>query len=207
MTPGLTAMTPGRDAARDAAQRELSRREYDDAQPPLLLRVMGRVLRALGDLLDGATAGIGNGTLARVLLLAVLAGVVTVALLRLGPLGRQRATGAVFGDGAVRTAAQHRQAGDALAAEGRFAEAVRERLRAVVRELEARGVLDPRPGRTAGEVARDAGATVPALAGDLRRGAAVFDEVWYGGRAATAHDHTALVELDERVRTTRLVDA
>ena len=61
-------------------------------------------------------------------------------------------------------AAGHRAAAEALAAQGHLAEAVRERLRAVVRALEERGVLDPRPGRTSGEVARDAGAAAPALA-------------------------------------------
>ena len=44
----------------------------------------------------------------------------------------------------------------------------------------------PGPGRTAGEVARDGGAALPPVAGGLRQGARLFDEVWYGGRAAEA---------------------
>lgn len=196
------ATLPGRDEARDAARRELLRREYDEAQPPLLLRLVGRALRLLGELLDRAAAGVGDGLVAQLLLLGVLAGVVALLLVRLGPLGRG-AGRPVFAAGTARTAQDHRAAAEALAAQGRFAEAVRERLRAVVRELEMRGVIDPRDGRTADEVARDAGTAVPALADDLRRGAALFDEVWYGGRPATPTSYAVLVDLDERVRSAR----
>jgi hypothetical protein len=70
---------------------------------------------------------------------------------RTGPLARrgpQRE--ALFAGSAVLTAQAHRELAEAAAGEGRWADAVRERLRAVVRELESRGALDPRPGRTAG---------------------------------------------------------
>jgi hypothetical protein len=203
----LLAQELTREGARDAARAELGRPEYAEAQPPLVLRVVGRVLRELGELLDGAT-GFGDGTAARIGLALVLVGAVVVVLLRLGPLARPgRAGGAVFDGGPVRTAGDHRTAAEALAGEGRWAEAVRERLRAVVRELEVRGVLDARPGRTAGEVARDAGSAVPVLAPDLARAAGLFDEVWYGGRPGTAATYASLVEVDDRVRAARLVPA
>ncbi len=80
-----------------------------------------------------------------------------------------------------------------------WAEAIRERLRAIARELEQRGVLDPRPGRTAAELSREAGAQLPALAEDLRNAASIFDRVWYGGRTATAADEELLRRLDSRV--------
>ena len=92
---------------------------------------------------------------------------VAVVLTRVGPLARSRRPAAVFAGSAVLTADEHRAQAQAAAEQGRWAEAVRERLRAVVRELEARGALDPRPGRTAGEVARDGGAAVPDVAADL----------------------------------------
>jgi hypothetical protein len=140
----LVATAPlGRDAARDAARAELTRQPYADAQPPLLLRLVGRALRAVSDLFAGAAARVGDGRLARLLLIAVVVGIVIVVLVRLGPLrDRRGATGRPLFDGnGTRTAAQHRAAADSLAGEGRWAEAVRERLRAVVRELEARGIL------------------------------------------------------------------
>ena len=64
--------------------------------------------------------------------------------------------------------------------------AVVERYRAVVAELEERGVIDPRPGRTADEAAADAGAVLPAVAADLGAGARLFDAVHYGNRPASA---------------------
>ncbi len=208
LLPARLAEPLTRDSARHAARRELSRREYADAQPPLLLRALGRALRFLGDLFDGVAVRLGSGGVARVLLLAVLAAAVAAVLIRLGPLGGRAARRpAVFDGGRARTAAEHRAAAQELAAQGRFAEAVRERLRAVVRELEARGVLDARPGRTAGEVARDAGAAVPPLAADLGRAAGLFDEVWYGGRGAREDTYAVLVEVDDRVRSMRLVGA
>ena len=209
MSPASAAARPTREQAAEAARQELSRHEYAEAQPPLLLRVLGRVLREIGQLFDGLSAGPGGGLVARLLLTALLVGLAAVLLVRLGPLrGRGPRAGAVFGGGGgARTAAQHRALAEQAAAQGRWADAVRERLRAVVRELEARGVLDVRPGRTAGEVARDGGSGVPELAGDLRRAAGVFDEVWYGGREAGPGAYAVLVQVDDRVRAARLVPA
>ena len=200
----MTAVPLDREAAREAAREELRRREYVDAQPPLVVRAVGRVLREIGELLDRAAGAAPGGTLG-LLALALLAGLlVAVVLVRLRPLGRSPAGRALFVGSAELTADQHRALAGTAAGEGRWADAVRERLRAVVRELEARGALDPRPGRTAGEVARDGGAAVPAAADDLRRAAALFDEVWYGGRPADAGTYAVLVAVDERVSASRL---
>lgn len=197
-----------RDGARDAAREELSRREYADAQPPLVVRVVGRALRWVGELLDDAAGAVPGGRVGLLLLLLLLLAFVAVVLARIGPLSRRGPVRSpLFAGSAVLTAAQHRELADRAARDGAFAEAVRERLRAVVRELEARGALDPRPGRTAGEVARDGGAAVPAVADDLSRAAVLFDEVWYGGRPADAASYAALVAVDERVRSSRLVVA
>jgi len=198
---------PTREQARDAAREELSRRDYRDAEPAPLLQLAGRLLRALGDLVDRAVGSVGDGVLARALLALLALGVVVLVVTRLARRDRPARTSAVFDGARTRTAAEHRAEAEAEAGQGRFAQAVRERLRAVVRELEARGVLDPRDGRTAGEVARDAGAAAPDLAVDLRRGTAVFDEVWYGGRPADRSSYDVLVALDDRVRGARLVGA
>lgn len=195
-----------REAARDAAREELSRPEYDAAQPPLLLRLAGRAVREVLELLDGAAGAVPGGRTGLLILLALIAALVAVVLTRLRP-GRSGRGGRapLFAGTVALTAAEHRALAEAAAAEGRWADAVRERLRAVVRDLEARGVLDPRPGRTAGEVARDAGAAVPSVADDLRRAALVFDEVWYGGRTADASSYGLLVEVDDRVGSSRMV--
>lgn len=196
-----------RESARDAAREELSRPQYDDAQPPLLVRLAGRLVRWLLDLVDGAAAAIPGGRVGLLILFALLAVFVAVVLSRVRPLAARRERAPLFEGSAVLSAAEHRALAETAAAEGRFADAVRERLRAVVRDLEARGVLDERPGRTAGEVARDAGSAVPATADDLRRAAHVFDEVWYGGRSADSSSYAVLVEVDDRVGRTRMVVA
>jgi hypothetical protein len=99
-----------------------------------------------------------------------------------------------------RTADQLRAEAAAFAAAGDWAQAVRARLRAVVLTLEARGDIDPRPGRTAAEVAAEAGAVRPELRDQLWKGALTFGEIWYGRRPATAGDDQVLKELDEAVR-------
>jgi hypothetical protein len=194
-----------REGARDAARQELSRQPYVDAQPPLLVRLFGKLITTLGEWLDRALSAVPGGPVSVAVLVLLVLALVAVVLHRAGPLARRGPTReALFAGSAVRTAQEHRELAETAAAQGRWADAVRERLRAVVRELESRGALDPQPGRTAGEVARDGGAAVPAIAGDLRRAAVLFDEVWYGGRDADAGTYAELVGVDERVRGSRL---
>lgn len=78
---------------------------------------------------------------------------------------------------------------DRYAAAGRYAEAVRERLRAIVRELVDRGVVAHEPGWTVTELAAAAGAAEPALTAPMREAAAIFSDIWYGGvPAGPGHD-------------------
>jgi len=193
-----------REAARRAAREELLDRRYDEAQPPLLARIVGRVLREIGELLTKAAGNAPGGRLGLLVFFGLLALFATVVIVRLGP-SRNGSEGALFETGRVLTAADHRALAEQAAGAGQWAEAVRERLRAVVRELESRGVLEPRPGRTAGEVARDGGRALPALTEPLRRGTTVFDEVWYGGRTADAASYTVLQDLDRAVSESRMV--
>jgi hypothetical protein len=187
-----------RDGAHRAAVRELSRPPYREAQPSLPVRALRWVVELVVKLLD-AVPGVPGGRGGVALLALVLLGVVAVVVTRLGPLARGR-TGAVEPVGAARlTPGGHRAAAEQAAREQRWADAVRERMRALARELEERGVLDARPGRTADEVARDGGRALPERAEDLRRAAAVFDEVWYGGRLADAGSYGVLVEVDDRL--------
>lgn len=188
----------GREAARRAARTELSDPRYRDAQPPLVVRVVGRVLRELGRLLARAADAAPGGALGLLLLAGLLVLAVVVLLTRLRP-ARTGAAGAVFAAGAPLPAAEHRRRAEQAAAAGDFAAAVRERLRAAVRALEEDDRLEPRPGRTASEVARDAGRAVPALAAPLAAAAGVFAEVWYGGRPADAGSYATVVAADRLV--------
>ena len=78
---------------------------------------------------------------------------------------------------------------DRLAAQGRYAEAIRQRLRDLVGDLSAAGVVSPLPGTTAAEVAATVAARRPAVAGSLGSATDLFSEIWYGDRPALpAHD-------------------
>jgi hypothetical protein len=196
-----------RDAAQEAAARELSKGSYHADDPGLLDRLADRILRWLDAVGHALGAGPGGGAGLIAVLLA-LVGVTALILWRTGPLRRSGARPDLRIElSGLLDADEHRRRADGYAGQHRYAEAVRERMRAIVRELEMRGVLEPRPGRTADEIAQEAGALVPAVAADLRRAARIFDEVWYGGRSASAGTDAAMREADQRVRSTRLMVA
>ncbi len=79
---------------------------------------------------------------------------------------------------------------DALAAQGRFAEAVRERLRGIVRELVDAGVVTHHPAWTITELSRAAVRARPPMGPALDGASRVFSDIWYGERPANA-DHDA----------------
>lgn len=81
---------------------------------------------------------------------------------------------------------------DRLAAEGRYAEAVRERLRAIVRGLVERRAVEVLPGMTVTEVARAASAVAPAVEPPLRGATGIFSDIWYGQLPATAEHDTLM---------------
>jgi hypothetical protein len=135
------------------------------------------------------------------IVIAVLAGLALLLIRRGRSSGRARSgqdSGLDLEPG--RTADQFRADAARFAAAGNWAEAVRARLRAVVVTLEARGDIDPRPGRTAAEVASEAGGVRPELRDQLWSGALTFGEIWYGRRRATSQDDQVLQDLDEAVR-------
>ena len=104
------------------------------------------------------------------------------------PRAARPTSAAALFDDRPRSAAEHRAAAEAHAAQGHWNQAVQERMRAVVRSLEERALLDPRPGRTADEAAAEAGRTLPAHTDRLRAAARDFDDVTYGGRTADPAD-------------------
>jgi hypothetical protein len=195
----------GQEAARDAAHQELSKQVYQQARPGLTERALQWLYEQIVGLLNhvGSASPGGFAGVAVIVLLVVTA--IVAVRLKVGPFGKAwRSEEALF-VGGPRSAAEHRQAADAHGAAGEWAEAVRERLRAVIRSLEERALLDPRPGRTADEAAVEAGAALPECAGPLRAGARVFDDIWYGGREASASSDQVLRDLDEQVRMSRSV--
>lgn len=204
MTPGLllgVPVTPDADEARRLLLDELSEEVYRQAEPGLFARAVGWLLDRVQDV--DLPQGPGSQALLVVLLLVLAVGVV-VALALAGPvpLTRRRRGREVFED-VVRRASDHRRVADEHAAAGRWADAVQERFRAVVRSLEERALIRPSPGTTADEVASAAGLVLPGLAAELRAAARLFDDIRYGGRPASREDDARLRRLDERVAAAR----
>ncbi|MFG1921192.1 DUF4129 domain-containing protein [Cryptosporangium sp. NPDC048952] len=201
----MTPLEPfPRQPAADEAARELSKQIYQDEKPSLLQRMIDWIIDTIDDLLSRASGhgpGSNLGLLIFVLLVAVVVGLL---IWRFGLPGRsasvRRTTDPVT---PTRSAAEHASRADAYAAEGRFAEAVRERLRGVVADLVARDLVDNRPGRTAREVAAEAGQVLPAAAADLTAAAELFAEIWYGERAATAEHDQRMREIAARIGAAR----
>lgn len=188
-----------RDGAQRAAREELSKRAYHAHDPSALQRALDWILRKIGDALDAASRhspGNGVGLLVIVVLLAAAVAFITI---RVGRVRRTAKAAQPILGGVAEAPADHRRRAAAFAAEQLWAQAVREWLRAVVRELEDRAVIDARPGRTASELCAETSKALPLLADDLRRATATFDAIWYGGRGASAADEELLRTLDRRV--------
>ena len=195
----LAAAPPSRDGARDAARRELSKQIYRRRQAGLLPRILEWLFTRLGRLFEKATSVVPGGLPGLLLLVAIVVAIVVVLRLRLGPLRRtdlltdERAA-------AAKSADDYRAEAAGFAADGNWREALRARFRAVIRELEQRGILDQRAGRTAGEIAFEAGAAVPAIAAAMQRAADVFNQTWYGDRAASPSAYDSIAQVDDSVR-------
>ncbi|MGV9878458.1 DUF4129 domain-containing protein [Streptomyces sp. NPDC003006] len=196
-------VTIPRDPAREAAERELSKPMYHENDPSLFQRALDRFwgwVDALFSAASGATPGGGFGLL--VIALAVV--LLSVALWwRLGTPHRTPASAPALFDDRPRSAAEHRASSEAHAAQAHWNQAVQERMRAIVRALEERALLDPRPGRTADEAAAEAGRTLPAHTGRLRTAAHEFDDVTYGGRTADEAAYLRLAGLDRDLQHTK----
>lgn len=199
-------LVPDPDAARAAAAAELGKPPYRSQEPSLLQRGAEWVWDKISDLLDRAS-GPGPGTgWAIGILVGLLVLAVVVVWMRLGPREARLTDADVFAE-TERTAAQHDAAADAALAAGDLETAVVERFRALVRGSEERGLLVPRPGRTAEEAASELAAQLPDAAAAVRAAAAVFGEVRYGGRTAGLQGHETIAAAARTTRTARIPEA
>ncbi|WP_406381855.1 DUF4129 domain-containing protein [Streptomyces sp. NBC_01618] len=189
--------------AQEAAEHELSKPMYHENDPNLLQRGLDRLWDWIGDLLNTASGAAPGGPVGLVVLVLVVIGLVAALWWRLGtPHRAVRSAEALFDDG-PRSAAEHRTAAEAHAAAHRWNEAVQERMRAIVRSLEERALLVPRPGRTADEAAAEAGRPLPAHAARLHAAAREFDDVTYGGRTADQQAYLTVRTLDLDLQTAK----
>jgi uncharacterized protein DUF4129 len=186
------------DSAREAAERELGKPIYPKAS--LTDRFMDWINELLYKLMvESSSVPGGWFTLTVLLILLAVAVVVAVRIARRTMRTNRGGDQALFGEHEL-SAVEHRATAEQFAADGNWAAAIRHRLRAVARQLEENGVLDPVPGRTATELARDAGREVPNLANELLRAADAFNDVTYGERPGTESAYRLITDLDNHLR-------
>jgi hypothetical protein len=185
------------DQARQMAQHELSKSQYHKMTIP-------SVGASPPPQQQPSSSG-HLGTILLVILAAVVLVIAVIVVLRW--LGRPRsekkpkkaskesAAAALTAQFLV-GAAKHRRAAQLAAEAGDWAEAIRERFRAVIAALDERGLLPERPDRTADEAARDAGALLPAHAAVLAAAARAFDDVEYGEYVGTAEGYRLISDVD-----------
>lgn len=181
-------------------QEVLGRPEFQQPEPGLIERIRRAVLEALADLLSGLLTGGAADLIGWVALLAATTLVVlAVRFLR----GTSLRGGAPAGDGSEVHAppdpSRWLQAAEDHARAGRVRQAARCRYRALLAELELRGILEDRPGQTVGEETADLRSTRPAIAVPFADAAEVFQVAWYGPREPHPEDLHRLSGLCDRV--------
>lgn len=188
-----------RDAAHDAAQRELSKPIYPTAT--LTQRFSDWIDELIYRLaLKGSSVPGGWFTIAVLLIIFAVAVVVAIRVARKTMRTNRRVDYGLFGSAEL-SAAEHRATAQHYAAQGDWTAGIRHRLRAVARELEETGVLTPVPGRTASELARDAGQSLPDLSSELKSAAVSFNDVTYGERPGTESAYQHIADLDDHLRS------
>jgi hypothetical protein len=187
-----------RDAAHDAAQRELSKPIYPKATLSQHFNdwIDGWIYRLI---LEGSSVPGGWFTIAVLLTAVAVALVVATRIARQTMRTHRDGDYPLFGSSQL-SAAEHRATAERFAAQHEWAAAIRHRLRAVARQLEENGVLNPVPGRTATELARDAGQELPSLGSELHSAAIAFNDVTYGEQPGTEASYRQIADLDEHLR-------
>ncbi|MCZ4326997.1 DUF4129 domain-containing protein [Brachybacterium paraconglomeratum] len=201
MIPAAPRLGP--DEARERILEELAKDEYDDS-PGFVAWLLGAIEDWLARMVDGVDGSSATQTVIAVLLALLLAAVVVLVLRRTGLLRRSPALAVdaaldaepVLSGEELRGAAR-----DAIDA-GRTDDGTVLALRALVRDLEERTLLDVATGMTAHEAATRAALTFPDLRGRLQRGADAFDTAAYSVRSVGAKPAEDMLRLAEYIAET-----
>ncbi|HJF50081.1 MAG TPA: DUF4129 domain-containing protein [Brachybacterium paraconglomeratum] len=201
MIPAAPRLGP--DEARERILEELAKDEYDDS-PGFVAWLLGAIEDWLARMVDGVDGSSATQTVIAVLLALVLAAVVVLVLRRTGLLRRSPALAVdaaldaepVLSGEELRGAAR-----DAIDA-GRTDDGTVLALRALVRDLEERTLLDVATGMTAHEAATRAALTFPDLRGRLQRGADAFDTAAYSVRSVGGKPAEDMLRLAEYIAET-----
>ena len=198
--------TPDREAARQLLEQELSRAEYQQAEPAWFDMVGQSIVEFFERLLNPDTPGaVGAGGLV-VIALLVVALIITAFVIWGRPRAAARsaqATASLFGEREERSARELRRAAETAARAGQFDEATVLRTRALARGLAERGILTPPPGATVHAFARQAAVAFPAHRASLDAAADAFDEVRYLRAPGTESAYALVRDLDTAIADAR----
>jgi hypothetical protein len=195
---------PDADQARRWIVAELSKPEYQAAQPTLFDRVSAAFWDWLTSL-DLSGAGVGRGPLLVAAAVLLVAAIVAAYLIFGAPRlnRRSRVSGALFGVDDDRNAAAMLSAAESAARRGDWSLAISEMFRALARGLAERTIVTPSPGMTAHAFAAGAGQAFPPLADRLQVAAATFDEVRYLNRPGSEGAYAQVADLVRELDATR----
>lgn len=180
----------GRRAAQILARRELDK-----------VSIWARIGHDIAQLFNNSANAVPGGWFGLVAFGIIIAVLVIAILTWARPAPRRRIRARSVLGGKARTAQDYRQSATRFAKAGDYGQAIVEAVRAIAAELEERGVLPPRPGRTANELAIEAGSELVDLAADLRAVTKLFDDVRYGDRPGTEAGYELVCQVDRSVRT------
>lgn len=195
----------GRDEARQRALEELAKSKYRQGLPPEVEGFLRKVLDLLerivgwlvGSRIGQGGSGVNWGFAIAVIILLVALGLI---IWRVGlPKWRRRVPRGGVQLDPTKPADDYRLMAEDHAGRGDWGSAVRDRFRAVVRELEVRTILDVRPARTAWEAAGSAARQLPDSQDALFAGAELFNDVMYGDRRPDAAAYAQMVSVDTAV--------
>ena len=200
--PGDVPVDPDAETARQWIVQELSKPEYQAAQPTWF----DRVSSAFWDWLQSLDLSVPGAIQLPAVLLAsaVLLGAIVAAFIVFGRPRRRRRSAlgrSLFGEADDRDAKTIRAAAGAAAARGQWTLATLEMFRAIARSLAERTVLTVSPGTTAHDFARRAGRPLPVFAERLGGAARVFDQLRYLGRDGTPGDYDTMAALEAELRS------
>jgi len=193
-------LVPDAPGARDLLQQELSKPEYQTAQPSL----WDIVSKAFWDWVNSLRVpgdGPFTGLFPIIAMTVVVVGIVVAFVIWGVPRLNRRSTRRLelFGEQDDRTADELRRDARAAASAGDWTLAVQELYRAIARGLSERTVVQVTPGTTAHGFADRAAVAFPAERGALAQAADVFDAVRYLDATGTEEQFRELEALDGRL--------
>ena len=193
-------------SVRELADEILAQARYDRPPKSIPDRVTEWFGEQLTKLIEGLVGGGGGAVVAWIILLGA-AGAVIFLLVRYGRVTIPVLAGDPEPEVMVeltRTAQAWREEADRLEAEGRWAEGLRCRYRALVADLVRRGTIPEQAGRTAGEYARDVAQQLPDASVPFAAATELFEAVWYGGATTGPAEAERFRDLDGRVLAVRV---